>query len=164
MYPSNESLMLSPKILLRQTSDIIRCCYDEAGYYCQNSVFIVHSKTVELKLLVALLNSSLLGVVYRLKNPQAGKVFAEIKPSVIKELPIFDTTKGDAASHSICAKIVSLVEHMLSSKKQLITAQSDKDKDFYENKCAGIDLQIDALVYELYGLTKSESKSLKELP
>jgi type II restriction/modification system DNA methylase subunit YeeA len=33
-----------------------------------------------------------------------------------------------------------------------------KDKDFYENKCAALDRQIDALVYELYGLTAEEIK------
>ena len=36
--------------------------------------------------------------------------------------------------------------------------QSDKDKDFYESKCAALDRQIDALVYDLYGLTEAEIK------
>ena len=33
-----------------------------------------------------------------------------------------------------------------------------KDQDFYENKCAALDRQLDALVYELYGLTADEIK------
>jgi len=37
-------------------------------------------------------------------------------------------------------------------------AQSDKDKNFYENKCDSLDHQIDALVYEPYGLTADEIK------
>jgi hypothetical protein len=32
----------------------------------------------------------------------------------------------------------------------LAGAQSDKDKDFYTNRCDGLDRQIDALVYDLY--------------
>jgi hypothetical protein len=47
---------------------------------------------------------------------------------------------------------------MLEARKQLAGAQSDKDKDFYENKCAALDRQIDSLVYELYGLTPGEIK------
>jgi hypothetical protein len=43
MYPSNETWMLQPKILMRQTSDTIRACHDGKGYYCQNSVFIIRS-------------------------------------------------------------------------------------------------------------------------
>ena len=50
---------------------------------------------------------------------------------------------------------------MLVSKKQLAAAQSDKEKDFYGNKCAGLDRQIDALVYELYGLTEDEITIVK---
>jgi type II restriction/modification system DNA methylase subunit YeeA len=47
---------------------------------------------------------------------------------------------------------------MLAAKGQLAGARSDKDKDFYDKKCAALDRQIDALVYELYGLTEEEIK------
>ena len=52
--------------------------------------------------------------------------------------------------------MVSLVEAMLYAKQQLQTARSDRDKHFYENKCAALDRQIDELVYELYELTPDE--------
>ena len=45
---------------------------------------------------------------------------------------------------------------MLAAKKQLQSARSDKDKDFYANKCHALDRQIDNLVYELYELTPEE--------
>ena len=48
------------------------------------------------------------------------------------------------------------VEAMLEAKKQLAQAKTDKDKTYYENKCAALDRQIDRLVYELYGLTEEE--------
>ncbi len=50
----------------------------------------------------------------------------------------------------------------MNAKKQLAEAQSEKDQDFYENKCASLDLQIDVLVYELYGLTADEIKIVEE--
>jgi hypothetical protein len=62
---------------------------------------------------------------------------------------------ADKARHD---KLVSLVEQMLASQPQLARAQSDKDKDFYSNKCAALDRAIDALVYELYALTADEIK------
>ena len=49
----------------------------------------------------------------------------------------------------------------------LAGAQSDKDNDFYTNRCDGLprdgvlrslDRQIDALVYDLYALTTAEIK------
>jgi adenine-specific DNA-methyltransferase len=54
--------------------------------------------------------------------------------------------------------MVDLVEQMLAAKKQFAAAKSDKDKDFYTNRCDGLDRQIDALVYELYNLTPEEIK------
>jgi len=54
------------------------------------------------------------------------------------------------------------VKRILVAQKQLAAAQSDADKDFYGNKCAGLDRQIDALVYELYGLTPDEIKIMEE--
>ena len=45
---------------------------------------------------------------------------------------------------------------MLEAKKRLAKAKTDKDKTYYENKCAALDRQIDRLVYELYGLTEEE--------
>ncbi|MFA6174213.1 MAG: N-6 DNA methylase, partial [Kiritimatiellales bacterium] len=49
--------------------------------------------------------------------------------------------------------LVLLVGKLIEAKKQLAAAQSDKDKDFYGHKCESLDRQIDALIYELYGLT-----------
>ncbi len=55
-------------------------------------------------------------------------------------------------------RMVEMVDQMLEAKKSLARAQTDKDKTYFENKCASIDRQIDALVYELYGLTEEEIK------
>jgi len=38
----------------------------------------------------------------------------------------------------------------------------DKDKNYYESKCAGLDRQIDRLVYDLYGLTADEIKIVEK--
>jgi len=56
----------------------------------------------------------------------------------------------------------ALVEQVLAAKKQLAGAQSDKDKDFYTNRCDGLDRQIDALVYDLYALTPAEIKIVQD--
>ena len=42
-----------------------------------------------------------------------------------------------------------LVDQMLEAKQQLASAQTERDKTFYENKCATLDREIDELVYEL---------------
>ena len=46
--------------------------------------------------------------------------------------------------YAICESVMefALVEQMLAAKKQLAGAQSDKEKDFYTNRCDGLDRQI----------------------
>jgi hypothetical protein len=50
----------------------------------------------------------------------------------------------------------SVVSVLPVTKLQLAGAHSDKDKDYYTNRCDGLDRQIDALVYDLYALTPAE--------
>ena len=45
---------------------------------------------------------------------------------------------------------------------QIAAARSERDKTFYENKCATLDHQIDNLVYELYELTPEEIAIVEE--
>jgi len=55
-------------------------------------------------------------------------------------------------------EMVRLVEQMMTAKQKLTAAKTNKDKTYYENKCASLDRQIDCIVYDLYGLTEDEIK------
>jgi hypothetical protein len=89
MYSSNELKIKSEKILLRRTSHDLRAFVDNNLFYPQNSLFVITS-SYNLKYLVSLFNSKLFDFIYKTKCPQVGKVFAEVKPSIIKSLPIVD--------------------------------------------------------------------------
>lgn len=72
------------------------------------------------------------------------------------ELPIriIDFSKADdVAQHE---KMVQMVDQMMAAKEQFMAANTDRDRNYYERKCSGLDRQIDQLVYELYGLTTEE--------
>ena len=162
MYQSDESKMLNPKILLRQTSDVIRAFFDENKYYCQNSVFIIHSETIHLKLLLGLLNSRLISFVYKLINPQTRKIFAEIKPSAIRQLPIYTPNLDDLKDKARHDRMVSLVQTMLDLNKQLAKSKTSHEKTALKRQIDTTDRQIDNLVYELYNLTKQEIAIIEE--
>jgi len=159
MYPSNERLMIGPKILMRQTSDILRTCYDEKGFYCQNSVFIVHSNEINQLYLMALLNSKLLNFVYKMKNPQIGKVFPEIKPSVIKQLPIRNPRR-DPNLNAAKDRIISLARVMLLLNERIQTAKG-AEKDQIQRQIDKTDREIDDLVYKLYEIADGERRIIE---
>ena len=50
---------------------------------------------------------------------------------------------------------------MLSVKKQIHEPKTDKDKSYYERRCADLDRQIDSEVYKLYGLTDDEIRIIE---
>ena len=52
--------------------------------------------------------------------------------------------------------LVSMVEQMLELQRQLAVARTPQEKTALERQIAATDTQIDALVYELYGLTEEE--------
>jgi adenine-specific DNA-methyltransferase len=105
-----------------------------------------------------LLNSQLVNwFVYRFIFARAIRTMHFDSP-ITSRIPFPNIDLNRRADESRCEQIVALVEQMLAAKPQLARAQCDKDKNFYENKCAALDRQIDALVYELYGLTEEEIK------
>jgi hypothetical protein len=74
------------------------------------------------------------------------------------ELPIIrlDLKKpADKARHD---KLVALVDKMLGLMPKLRAATSEAEKATLQNAVTATDQQIDALVYELYGLTEEEIK------
>jgi hypothetical protein len=54
--------------------------------------------------------------------------------------------------------MVSLVERMLDLHKQIDSTITEHEKTMLSRQIQFIDNQIDALVYELYGLTEEEIK------
>jgi len=83
-------------------------------------------------------------------------VFAQVKLAKVRELPFRTIDFSEAPDKARHDEIVTKVEAMLEAKKHLAKAKTDKDKTYYENKCAALDRQIDRLVYDLYGLTEEE--------
>jgi hypothetical protein len=155
-----EKLGASPKVLLRKTGNSIIATFDDSGIFPEQSLyFFFAGKTqANFKYLLGVVNSRLLNWFFKKSCLTNEKSIAQVKTVDLVRLPtrVIDfSNPADKARHD---KIVSLVEQMLAAKKQLPLAQSDADKDFYANKFAALDRQIDDLVYELYGLTDDEIK------
>jgi adenine-specific DNA-methyltransferase len=151
----------SEKILIRKiVGKTLIATYIPATSYCNTLLFVLKLKSeCKLKYLfvLGLLNSSFIGWYFR-KQFQISSVdtFPQI---MIKDILQFPVPFPDEKQHDA---IVVKVELMLEAKKQLAKARTDKDKTYYENKCAALDRQIDRLVYELYGLTAEEIAIVEE--
>lgn len=45
---------------------------------------------------------------------------------------------------------------LLTAKQEQAKVLADRDTKYWDRRCAALDGQIDALVYELYGMTDEE--------
>jgi len=128
---------------------------DAPAYFADstNSIVIKNGSPYRLEYLLGLLNSKLFQWRFRLTSSNNN-----VGTNELESMPFCKINFDDLADKAQHTRMVSLVEQMLAAKPQLARAQSDKDKDFYTNRCDGLDRQIDALVYDLYALTPAEIK------
>lgn len=107
---------------------------------------------------MGLLNSNLFDYLYQLGNPQKGKVFAEIKPSAIKLLPIKIITNSNKKVHD---EIVKHVDSLLKLNEELKEVKIASKAEQVKQRIAHSEERINELVYGLYDLTPDEIKIIE---
>jgi hypothetical protein len=142
-----------PKILWPEIAGSARFAFDESGAYTNHKVYLIPGARYYL---LGLLNSSLLRLfIHSVCTDLQGDSF-NFSVAFVRRTPIRTidfTDPADAARHD---RIVSLVEQMHSLHKQLLEARTPHEKTALQRQIDATDRQIDALVYELYGLTEEE--------
>ena len=110
------------------------------------------------KFLAGILGSKLVAFFIRSYYDEAHDAFPQIKVGQLRSLPI--AFKDDDSE--IHDRMVELVETMLKLHKDLKVAKTDHEKSLIQRQIDATDKQIDQLVYELYGLTDEEIRTVEE--
>jgi type I restriction-modification system DNA methylase subunit len=160
-WPRDKDIFEQPKILIQGIRNLtlprrIVATVDNSDTYAGVNLTIVNKFAdcqYSLAFFLGILNSGAVNFLFRHRF-----VDHRIKNCYIDTVPIPELDLSVSADKALHDKLVALVEQMLAAKPQLARAQSDADKEFYGNKCVDLDRRIDALVYELYGLTADEIK------
>jgi len=144
--PGTAQRYMRPKILVKDTTRDFGATFDADNFFVKD-VLVVTAKAGEpvrqLLYLLGLLNSRLMKFYYRTTFPTL-----HVQSGELASLPL-------PVRHDLHDSIIKLVEQMLAARKQEATAIGKAQK-VAQRKCAALDLQIDALVYELYGLSEEE--------
>jgi len=145
--PRDPMFFEKEKLFLRQTADCLIATYVKEPMCATDSLhsFISKDTSYSLKYILAILNSKLGNYMYKLMSCESGKVFAQVKLTIVRSLPI------KIANEQKQKPLVNLVEHILSIKK----ANRLYDTSHLES-------EIDRLVYQLYGLTDEEIKIVEQ--
>jgi hypothetical protein len=79
-----------PKLLLRQTADCLRAVFDDRGYYCLNNIHLLVPRLhgMDLRTLLALMNSEPINRYYRAVTMEAGRLYAQVDLDLLAGLPL----------------------------------------------------------------------------
>jgi len=159
------SVFSGSRILIREITGrlphALLSTYVEDVFVHNPSVLAVlpRSNNISPKFILGVLNSRLTSLLFSHVAPKAKKgLFPKIIITDAKRLPFPRINFADAADKSRHDRLVALVDQMLDLHKRLHAAQTQTDRELYQRQIDATDKQIDALVYELYGLTEEEIK------
>jgi adenine-specific DNA-methyltransferase len=148
--------MDSPKIIFPDIATTPRFALDTLGFYGSNTTYFLPTPD---KYLLGLLNSRL-GHFYFSKTCAGlegkNEIYLRFFGQYLEGFSVRTINFSDPEDKARHDRMVQLVDQMLAAKQQLAQSRTDRDKAFYESKCAALDRQIDQLVYELYQLTDDE--------
>jgi type I restriction-modification system DNA methylase subunit len=155
------STMSLPKIVTPDYYAHASYCFDPEGRYSfcgggAGGYGIVTRPGIDPMYILGLLNSRLLDWYLHKITLRAYQTAYMYVKKYIERLPIFLPETLNVTNRKYHGQIVARVGAMLEAKKQLADARTDRDKAYYEKKCASLDRQIDRIVYALYGLTEEE--------
>jgi len=147
------------KIFFRRVGERLIATHDDAQYYALNTLVVITltpQANVQLKYILGLLNSNLLNCYYTTYLKSTKKVFSEIQARQLAQLPIRPIDFSDLSDKARHDRMMKLVDQMLDLHKRLAAAQDAGERERLQRLIDSTDQQIDALVYELYGLTPEE--------
>jgi len=160
--PKEVRWFMGPRILLRRLVNRrfrLMACYTSSNFLTNKNLYSILAKPgVDPFVLLAILNSRLLSYLYVKHVTQARKDdFAQVTIRGLAGLPTPDPSRLNGGS-----TLAALAQHMLDLQERLQTIKTDHEKIVLQRQIDATDKQIDQLVYELYGLTDEEIRSVAE--
>jgi len=149
------------KLFFRRVGRSLIATYDDNRFYALNTLVVINKMpeiSMSLKYILALFNSKLMSYYYIKFLKSTKSVFSEIQAKQVGNIPIHVpviTVSSEMDKHD---RMVEMVTEMLDLHKRLAAAKTDTDKSRLQERIKRLDADIDALVYQLYGLTDEEIK------
>ncbi|MBU1209616.1 MAG: N-6 DNA methylase [Proteobacteria bacterium] len=164
--PRKEEIFLKKKKILGViTEDEIIVALDEAQTFVTDGLYLFGVREfVNINYLMAVLNSKLFVFIYRLLALEEGRVLAQVKPTILNQLPIRTINPSNLIEKGKHDRIVALVDVMAELQENYYSAKTGDKKIAIERQIGATDHQINQLIYELYDLSEEEIKIVEDKP
>ena len=158
-----------PRILIRQIISgnpaRIFAAYTDKELYNTQSVFNLVLKPnveVDIKFILAIINSKLMNFYHSNKYlDQSKNLFQKILIQNCKQfpIPVLDSTKKQ--QKAIHDKVVKYVDSIETIQQSINTNKNPNQTEQLQSRLQAEENRLDYLIYEMYGLTQLEIKTIK---
>jgi hypothetical protein len=152
-------LLRKPKIIYASVAQRGTFVLDEEGTFVDKTCYFIPSDD---KYLLGLLNSKLMFYYFASIAVQRRGGYFEYLTQYVVQLPIRSINFSDVTEKPRYDKMVTLVDQMLDLHKRQADAKDAAEQERLQRVIDSTDQEIDAMVYELYGLNPEEITIVEE--
>jgi len=158
IFKKNIDIFSSPKLVVRETGNTFYATFENENAITNRSLYNVRftNNLYNPKFVLSLINSKLFEFYFKQVIAPDTNIFPKIRIVQLNKIPIPQLPAPKTQN-----RLVSLVDSMLETQKQYHAATMEADKKLFKQKIDILDHQIDSLVYQLYGLTEEEIKTVE---
>jgi len=156
-YPKSMTLFRSRKIVVPDYNNVASFALDEDGHFYKTGYgILIGDEKHSLEYVLGLLNSKLLFRILKFIGTSLRGGYVRFWTQYLEKLPIRVINSAEPAERVYYDRMVGMVKSMLKMHKDLGGMKTDQERTVIQREIDATDKQIDALVYELYGLTAEE--------
>lgn len=150
-----------PKLLVKDTSADFACTYEPGKYYVKDVLIVIPKLDLipeyDLRFVAGVINSTALRFYYRTTFQTI-----HVQNEELASLPLPQIDFSERTSKTKHDRLAALVDSIIALHGQLRAAKSVAQKIVVQRQIDSTDVEIDQLVYDLYGLTAEEIALLEE--
>ncbi|MCC7232575.1 MAG: N-6 DNA methylase [Bacteroidia bacterium] len=154
-FSKDEEIFKSPKIMIRETGNKFFATIDYYNSITTRSIYNtqIEDKNISAEFILGVINSSMFRFYFKQFISPETNIFPKIRIAQIKDLPM--PRQADKMMKQEIEKLVNLLLQLNQEKAETkLTAQISQ----LQAKIGFCETRINEIVYQLYGLTKSEIK------
>lgn len=155
-----ERIFLKPQKLVGViTEDEVVLALDDQQVFATDGLYLFALRVgMDPRYVMGILNSKLFVAIYRFLSLEEGRVLAQVKPTVLANLPIRTLNLSKSTEKAQYDRLIVLVDKMMGLMPSLRVARTESERAMLQNAVDATNHQINQLIFELYGLSEDEIK------
>lgn len=138
------------------TEDEIIVSIDNKEAFVTDGLYLFGVNNIDVRFLMGILNSKLFVFLYRLLTMEKGRVLAQVKPTVLAEMPIILVDENNRSDLCLKEQIIYNVELIQKLYSEISNNRLSTNLEQLETKIDYYISKIDENIFKLYGLTDNE--------